>query len=49
MSEDQKLVAEIAARLLLANIEKSGLGRDPALGERALAYARQIVKGARET
>lgn len=46
MSEDQKLIAELAARFLVADIEKRGLSRDGAYASWALAHAKDIVSGA---
>lgn len=48
MSDEQKLIAELAARFLLAGIEKNGLGSDPAYASRAISYAKQIVEGAKQ-
>jgi hypothetical protein len=44
MTEEQKLIAEIAARLLVANIARNGMGRDSAHAHNAVVFARQIVE-----
>lgn len=46
MTDAEKLIAELAARFLVAHIEKYGLTGDSAYANRALADARQILKGA---
>jgi hypothetical protein len=46
MSDEQKLIVEIAARFLVAEIEKHGLSRDGARASWALSHAREIVNGA---
>lgn len=46
MSEKEKLIAKIAAQLLAAAIENSGLSGDMAHSTRALMHAKNIVKGA---
>ena len=43
MTEDQKLIVEIATRLLVASVEKNGLGRDDAYAHNAVIFARKIV------
>lgn len=48
MSDEEKLIAELAAQFLLASITKNGLGSDPVYGFRALKYAKQIVQGAKK-
>lgn len=48
MTEEQKLVAEIATRLLVASVEKNGLGRDDAYAHNAVIFARKIVRMAQE-
>lgn len=44
VTEEQKLIAEIATRLLVASVEKSGLGRDDAYAHNAVVFARKIVE-----
>lgn len=44
MTEEQKLIAEIAARLLVANIARNGMGRDATHAHNAVVFARQIVE-----
>ena len=46
MSEEQKLIIEIAARFYEAEIQKRGLSRDDAYAHWALSHAKFIVKGA---
>jgi hypothetical protein len=48
MSEDQKLIAEIAARLMLACVERDGIGKDLAYANRCLDHAHCIVNGAKK-
>jgi hypothetical protein len=48
MSDEQKLVAEIATRLMLACVEKGGIGKDLAYANRCLSHAKRIVEGAKE-
>lgn len=43
MTEEQKMIAEIATRLLVASVEKNGLGRDEAYARNAVMFARKIV------
>lgn len=43
MTEEQKLIAEIATRLLVAHVEKSGLSRYDAYAHNAVVLARKIV------
>lgn len=43
MTEEQRLIAEIATRLLVASVEKSGLGRDDTYAHNAVIFARKIV------
>lgn len=44
VTEEQKLIAEIAARLLVANIERNGMGRDSSRAHNAVVFARHIVE-----
>ena len=45
MSEQQKLMVEIAARLMAAHVEKFGVSRDQAYAVRCVAAAKTIVEG----
>jgi len=45
MSEEQKLMAEIATKLLVAEVEKRGLSRDGAYASWCVSHARSIVNG----
>lgn len=44
MTEEQKMIADIATRLLAASVERNGLGRDMAYAYNAVAFARKIVE-----
>ena len=48
MSEDQKLIAKIAAELMTAHIEKNGLSRDSCYASWALSHAKDIVNGSKK-
>lgn len=48
MTEEQKLIAEIAARLVVANIERNGMIRDSAYAHNAVVFARKIVEMVKE-
>ncbi|MBO6755501.1 MAG: hypothetical protein JJ902_04190 [Roseibium sp.] len=46
MSEEQKLIAELAARFMVARIEQGGGTNDAAYANQCLMLARTIVRGA---
>jgi hypothetical protein len=48
MSEEQKLIAKLAAQFLVAAIQNGGLSGDLAYSERALRHARNIVRGSKD-
>lgn len=48
MTEDQKLIVEIAARLLVARVDKEGWSRDITNAHNAVVLARTIVEGAKK-
>ncbi len=46
MNESEKLIAEMAARFLLATIERGGPTNDTVIAARCVALAKAIVTGA---
>ena len=46
MSEEQKLIVDVAARLMVARFENGGMSRDDAYAHQCLALAEVIVYGA---
>lgn len=48
MTEEQKLIAEIATRLMVATIKNSGFSKDIFYSQVALKHAKNIVKGSKE-
>lgn len=49
MDETGKLIAEMAARFMLATIERGGPTNDTVLASRCVALAKAIVTGASES
>ena len=48
MTEEQKLIADIATQFMIESIRQGGFSRDPYFVEQCLIQAKAIVKGAME-